>query len=437
VAHARASRGWRDLFAEIAQRGGFADQSHFARLFKRHFAMTWQRAAFAASVALLTGGCSLAAAGAPEKCGSSAPPAIQTQVVAAANDLGFALLRAKQNAFISPLSIAQALGVVYLGARGDTAKAFVKSSVAPPIDPAEFACASQNIRAALPQTDSGVTLQLANALWVAQGLALKDSFVEAARTGFGADVTPLDFGNPDAVRTINAWVNARTRGHISAILNHLNGADAVVTNAVYFKGLWDHAFAASQTASGRFFGAAGPTHVRFMNQTATFGYYAGAGFQLVRLGYRGDRFAMYVVLPTKGTGLTMERTLSGTFAQARQHASQRRVNLYLPRMHLEYSTDLVTALAQLGLGVAFSDRADFGGISDRPMQIGGVIHKTTLDVDEKGTTATAATAVVMQTTAIYEPQQPPVVVRVDHPFFCIVRDDRSGAVLFLGAISNL
>jgi serpin B len=173
-----------------------------------------------------------------------------------------------------------------------------------------------------------------------------------------------------------------------------------------------------------------------MNQTETFSYYAGSGYELVRLGYRGDRFAMYVVLPRQGTGLAMESTLGPAFATALAYATPRRVNLHLPKLHLAYETDLVSPLTNIGLGVAFSDGADFSGISDTSLKISGVIHKTTLDVDEAGTTATAATAVVMTATARYDPTVP-IVVKVDHPFFCIIRDDKTGAVLFLGAIGDV
>ena len=147
----------------------------------------------------------------------------QTRVVQAQNALGFSLLHAVsgKDAFISPFSIAQALGVVYLGARGATAKAFVKSSVVPPVDASEFACASQNLRAGLPRTEPDIALELANALWIRQGLSLKTAFVEKANAAFGADVSSLDFGNPDALRTINAWVNQRTKGHIPTILSSL------------------------------------------------------------------------------------------------------------------------------------------------------------------------------------------------------------------------
>lgn len=388
-------------------------------------------------LALLVAGCSSAAAEPAEKCSSAVAPGAAAQVVAAETTLGFALLRAKQNSVISPFSVAQALGVVYLGARGETARAFVKSSVVPPIDAASFACAAQNLRADLPQTDADVTLQFANALWVAQGLPLENAFVEKARDAFGAEVTALDFESPDAVRTINAWVSRRTKGHIPAILDSTGGAEAVVTNAVYFKGLWEEAFAPSQTSNDRFFGEAGPTRVRFMRQIANYGYYAGRGFQVVRLGYRGDRFAMYVVLPAQGSGLTMQGTLARALTQALGHVTRRRVDLHLPKLHLDYATNLIAPLSALGLGIAFSDRADFAGISAKPLKISSVIHKTTLDVDEQGTTATAATAVVMETTARLEPSVAPIVVKVDHPFFCIIRDDRSGAVLFLGAIATL
>lgn len=376
-------------------------------------------------------------AASPARCSSNVDAQTQTRVVTSENDLGFALLRrSPKNAFISPFSIGQALGVVYLGARGATAKAFVSASVVPPIDPTDFACASQNLRADLPATDPGLTLDFANALWVRQGLTLKTAFVDSASAAFGADVKSLDFTSPEALRTINAWVSERTRGHIPAILSRLGEAQAIVTNAVYFKGLWERTFAKSQTSPDRFFGAAGTTTVPFMKQTSTFPYYADAGFQIVRLGYRGDRFAMYVVLPTKVTGSAIENALGNSLANALSHAAPRQVELHLPKLHLNYDANLNAPLMNLGLAVAFSDRADFSGISDKPLQITSVVHKTTLDVDEAGTTATAATAVIMETTARYNPERP-VIVNVDRPFFCIIRDDRSGAVLFLGAIGDV
>jgi serine protease inhibitor len=394
-------------------------------------------ASFATALALLAYGCSASAA-VPSKCSSEVSPMTQTRVVQAQNDLGFSLLHAVsgKDAFISPFSIAQALGVVYLGARGATAKAFVKSSVVPPVDASEFACASENLRAGLPKTDADLALELANALWIRQGLSLKAAFVEKASVAFGADVSSLDFGSRDALHTINAWVNQRTKGHIPTILNSLDGAEAIVTNAVYFKALWEEAFTPGLTAPDKFMGATATTSVPFMNQTSTYSYYAGTGFELVRLGYRGDRFAMYVVLPKQGAGLAMESTLGDAFATALAHATPRRVNLHLPKLHLAYQTDLVSPLTDLGLGVAFSDGADFSGISDTSLKISNVIHKTTLDVDEAGTTATAATAVVMTATARYDPTVP-IVVKVDHPFFCIIRDDKTGAVLFLGAIGDV
>jgi serpin B len=144
---------------------------------------------------------------------------------------------------------------------------------------------------------------------------------------------------------------------------------------------------------------------------------------------------MYVVLPKQGTDLAMESELPRAFATALANATQRRVNLHLPKLHLSYEADLISPLRGAGLGIAFSDRADFGGISDRPLRISSVIHKTTLDVDEAGTTATAATAVMMPMSIQFGGA--PIVVNVDHPFFCVIRDDRSGAVLFLGAISDV
>jgi len=401
--------------------------------------MRWSNVAagFALVLAFLACDCAVQAADNSAKCSSEVSLPMQTRLVTAENALGFTLLHAStgKNVFISPLSIAQALGVAYLGARGTTAKAFIESSVVPPGDPSDFACASQHLRTGLPQADADAALEFANALWVRQGVSLKASFVEQAQTAFGADVTPLDFNSPDAARTINAWVSRRTHGHIPTIVNSVAGAEALITNAVYFKALWEQPFLASQTHTGRFLGTAGTTSVPFMNQTTTISYYAGPKFQFVRLGYRGGRFAMYVVLPKQGTDLAMESELPRAFATALANATQRRVNLHLPKLHLSYEADLISPLRGAGLGIAFSDRADFGGISDRPLRISSVIHKTTLDVDEAGTTATAATAVMMPMSIQFGGA--PIVVNVDHPFFCVIRDDRSGAVLFLGAISDV
>lgn len=391
----------------------------------------------------LTSGCSAARASdfsGVARCAVALPADTQTKVVNAENAFGFSLLHAAAHGgstILSPFSVGQALGVVYLGARGDTASAFVRSSVVAAIDVTQFACASQNLRAELAQPGAGAELEFANALWVRQSLTLKSAFVQSARDAFGAAVTSLDFTSPDALQTINGWVSTQTKGHIPTILSTLAGAEAVVTNAVYFKGTWEHPFSASQTAAGKFFGASGTTTTPFMKQTTSFSYYAGRGYQFVRLGYQGGRFAMYIVLPARGSGLSMEGTLAQSFSDALARASLRPVELHLPKMHLAYGANLVSPLKSLGLGVAFSDRADFGGISALPMKISGVIHKTTLDVDEKGTTATAATAIVMEATAIQVPQEPPVVVKVDHPFFCLIRDDRTGALLFLGAVGDV
>ena len=250
-----------------------------------------------------------------------------------------------KNVFISPFSIAQALGVVYLGARGATAKAFVKSSVVPAVDPSDFACASQNLRAGLPQTDADLALEFANALWVRQGLSLKTIVRRQGEGGVWCRRHVARLQQPRrAAHDQRVGQPADAKGTFPTILNSVAGAEAIVTNAVYFKALWEEAFMPRKRAPATSWARPRTTSVPFMNQTTTFSYYAGTGFELVRLGYRGDRFAMYVVLPKQGTGLAMESTLPDAFATARANATPRRVNLHLPKLHLAYETDLVSPL---------------------------------------------------------------------------------------------
>ena len=284
-------------------------------------------------------------------------------------------------------------------------------------------------------------LNAANALWGQQGLGYLPEFLHRAESGFGAGLRPVDFReDPGAARrTINAWVEAQTRDKIKDLLGPADvtaGTDLILTNAVYFKGTWAVPFPKSSTRDDPFHGGARPISAPTMHLTDQYGYFESADLQALRLPYLGNDLGMVVLLPRRRDGLAeIEATLTAGVVEGWiAGLARRRVEVALPRFRVEAGIGLGGILAGMGMPTAFGPRADFGGITaDRPLQLSGVIHKAFVDVNEEGTEAAAATAVMMKSQSIRAPV-PPVVFRADHPFLFLIRDDRSGSILFLGRV---
>ncbi len=365
-------------------------------------------------------------------------------ITAAGNDFGFKLLaRLAQatdgNVFFSPLSVSCGLTMALAGAGGRTRRGMTAALGLGAMTPDQSDRASGLLQSALSSQDPQVQLSVASALWANTTTRFSADFERRCREFYGAHVATLDFGSPAAVDAINGWVSRNTGGRIARLVSYsdIAQATAALTNAVYFHGLWQTPFEGDDTHDAPFTLTSGATKtVALMRQIGSLPHLDSADFQAVSLSYGSGRVSLVVFLPKPGISLeafigtldaeTWERWL-GAMRPAR-------LALLLPRFKAEYRATLNSALADVGMGAAFDIGADF-----RPMGLGGsllgpVIHQAVLEVDEEGTVAAAATAVVMMR-SLFRPNPVPV-MRVDRPFFCAIRDDETGALLFAGAIRD-
>ena len=249
----------------------------------------------------------------------------------------------------------------------------------------------------------------------------------------------LDFSSDAAKKTINDWVAGNTQNRIKSVIDDKIDASSVMflINTIYFKSDWRTPFAATDTYDATFHAANGDVAVKMMKKTDGFGYFENADLQAVRLPYSDGRTSMLVLLPKVGHEAATD-TLTATLwnaVLAGVGTGNQQLVLRLPRTNFEFKTELKTPLSDLGMPTAFTDLADFTGISsDVGLTIGSVIHKTFLAIDEKGTEAAAATSVDVRTTAM--PIEPGLKVTVDRPFVVAIIDDATGLPIFLGHIAT-
>lgn len=385
--------------------------------------------------------------GAEEKPASPAPP----ELIEATTQFTVDLFRAAAsggsgNVFASPLNVATALDMTALGARGETATQIAKVLHLPP-DRAfggigELAATVRGVIKAADGDDANVST--ANAGWFDEGETIRPEYIEAVRRSFGAEPHRVDFGrSPDAAReVINRWVAEQTREKIPDLLkpDHVRpGTSFVLTSAIYFKGYWQSPFDPKLTGDDTFQSPAGPVPAKMMNQpSGRLPYREDEEVQLVGLPYKEASLSMLVVLPRKPDGLAdVEASLTAAKIQGwATNLSPTAVNLSLPRFQSTAEFELKDVLSALGMPDAFDpSKADFSGITgDRDVILSAVVHKAFVEVEEKGTEAAAATAVVgLRMSAI---PRPPVVFRADRPFLYLIRDMTTGAILFIGRLAR-
>jgi len=359
-------------------------------------------------------------------------------------DLYRRLSRQEGNLFLSPFSISTALAMTCAGARGDTEKEMAQTLHfnLPPdrLHPA-FSALIGGLRTDFEK--SGYEFQIANRLWGQKGYPFLDSFLETIEKFYGAELALLDFKNAAerARRTINAWVEKETAGKIKdligpGVLNALTRL--VLTNAVYFKADWSRQFKKELTKEAPFHLSSGrDVTVSLMNRKDDFGYLEEEDLQVLELPYANGDLAMVILLPGKASGLAkLERSLTPENLDRWLSALRKReVNVYLPKFKLDSGFDLRSALSALGMSSAFTlGTADFSGMDGKKdLFISAVIHRAFVSVDEEGTEAAAATAVVM--TMGLSPDQPPV-FRADRSFVFLVRERATGGIIFIGRLED-
>lgn len=345
-----------------------------------------------------------------------------------------------KNVFVSPSSVAIALAMVYNGAGGETQQAIARSLEVQGMSLPDLNRANADLKNLLENADPQVQLAIANSLWARQGVPFKPDFIQRNQQFYQAEVTELNFANPQAVATINNWVSQNTRNKITKIVDRLTAEDVMVLiNAIYFKGNWTRKFDPQKTTKEPFYPLNGSQKSHpMMNQSGEYRYYENNQFQSVSLPYgSGQRMNMIVLLPKKTSSLAeLQRTLTAkNWEQWMRQLRSRRGAIQIPRFKLEYETELTKVLSQLGMASAFGNRADFSGISQIPTKIDQVKHKTFVEVNEEGTEAAAVTSIGIRATSVM-PVEEPFNLKVDRPFFCAIQDNQTGTVLFMGAIVN-
>ena len=345
------------------------------------------------------------------------------------------------NLFLSPVSLAGAFGPVAAGARGETRTAIDAALGFPGGAGEGLHPALGGLLRGVEREREGVALSIANALWLKHDLPMKPEFLRTGQQEYGAQVERLDFRQSAAsAKRINDWVSGETRGRIRELIaadSLDNDTALVVTNAVYFLADWADPFNASGTRDEPFYSPGGIRQIPLMSQGGHYRYFETDGFQAIDLPYKDPSLSMTVLLPKARGGLpSLEASLTGAKLRewlARIDAENpRKVYLHLPKLKMEESYNLVDPLRALGMGIAFTNRADFRGIAEADLLISQVVQKTFVRIDEKGTEAAAATGVEVELTSA--PPAPPPTFRADHPFFFVLRDKQSGAILFLGRV---
>jgi len=347
-----------------------------------------------------------------------------------------------ENLFFSPFSIHAALAMTATGARGATLEQLV-AVLHLPAD-AEALLAAGDLGRFYAAADRPYTLATANALWGQAGLAWDEGFRTALAERFGTGFEEADFQNrPEEERQrINAWVAARTEGRIGALLPA--GAVSELTrlclaSAIFFKGNWAEQFDIAATSPQPFHRADGPpAEVPLMHRRGRYDHARLDGFQLLAIPYRGQELEMVVVLPEAPDGLAaVEEQLTAEALLAWRRGGERiEVDLWLPRFRLDDGFDPVRHLEALGLIDLFKiGTADLAGMTKTErLSVSRVLHKALVIVDEEGTEAAAATAVIAN--APGPPPPKPVEFRADRPFLFLIRDARHDTILFLGRFTG-
>jgi serpin B len=382
-------------------------------------------------------------AGASGSPAAPPPPAAQG-LSHAHNAFGFKVLKTLEqgegnnNVFISPSSIAIALSMVYNGARGQTKTAMEKALELQGMDIDQVNRQSRDLINLLKNPDPKVQLTVANSVWARKGVSFRPEFLKTVLNFYQAQATALDFHSAGAANTINAWVNEKTRGKIPIIVQPPIPPDMVMylINAVYFKGSWSTEFDKKLTEDRPFTPAGGPPAKRpLMKQHGWLPYLETDDFQSVSLPYgKNHRLSMVVFLPKKDLKTLLGKLDSNSWDFWMTHYSNTEGTILLPRFKMEYEKELRGTLTQLGMGLAFQDDADLGGIGPH-LSISEVKHKTYVDVNEEGTEAAAVTSVGVRATAVHV-EPPTFYMEVNRPFLFAIRDSQSGEVLFLGVVQK-
>jgi len=372
----------------------------------------------------------------------------QKGVIDSANRFAFDLFKpalaaanGTENIMISPFSITSALSMTLNGATGETFNAMRKTLGLEQKTLEQINNTYLKLMTEMVPVDKRVVVEIANSVWVEKRLIVKQPFITELQKSYKAEARDIDVTNPDAVNIVNGWIAEKTHDKITDMLDKLDPDLAMLLiNAVYFNGKWRYRFDKAETREEPFYSTPSVSKtVPMMHQTENLKAVKSNNLTIAEIPYGQGNYTMVVVLPDENVttsdvanALTpsMWQEWMGLLAE-----NTHKVDLSIPRFKYMYKRLLNDDLIGLGMGIAFSDFANFDNISDQGLKISRVLHQTFIDTNEEGTEAAAATVVEIVLTSA---SPTPLVVKIilDHPFLYFIRETSTGAVLFMGRVSD-
>jgi serpin B len=342
-----------------------------------------------------------------------------------------------ENIIISPLSISYALSMTVNGANAATRDSMLKALRVNNTTTDELNQSYKDLTAALLSVDKRVLISIANSVWTENNFVVKKPFTDILTGFYAAEAKSFDINDATAPDQMNKWIEDHTNGLIKEMIDKLNDNTVMMLiNAIYFKGKWKVQFDKNATST-RSFSITGGSYVNVpsMHQEVAHKVYQGSGFVMAEVPYGQGNFVMDIILPDNNGFSSVTPVLTdNNFKTWVSSLSERKVNLYLPRFKYDFKKKLKDVLSLMGMGIAFTDAADFSNISDLGLLINEVTHQAFIETNEEGTEAAAATVVDIGVTSIGP--DTPLLIDVNHPFIYFIRETTTNTIMFMGKVTD-
>lgn len=368
---------------------------------------------------------------------------LEKTVVEKSNNFAFKIFREinkqtpGENVFISPLSLYMALGMTYNGADSETKEAMADVLDVKDLTDIQFNETVKTIIELLINLDPSVVMKIANSIWIKENFPVEDDFIATNQNYFNASVRRLNFSDPSSANIINNWVKENTAGYIEKVIENIPPQMVMyLINAIFFDAKWKYQFDKNLTYDADFTLPDGSvTNCKMMKQEKLFSVQFNDNFSAVDLPYGNAGFSMTILLPQENQGINsfINSITPGNWIDWMQSFNEANVVIGKPKYKFEYEVeDLKEALSQIGMEISFDPyRADFTRINkDGGLYIDEAIHKTYIEVDEEGTKAAAVTSIGVGLVSL-----PPAII-LDRPFLFVIRENKSGTILFMGKVAN-
>lgn len=368
----------------------------------------------------------------------------QTALIESGNEFAFDIFKniisgenEGKNVMISPLSISSALSMTINGANGETREAMLEALRLKGITVDAVNKAYRDLTKALISVDKRVLISIANSVWTEDDFNVKKAFIDVLTQYYDAQSEAFDINDPNAPARMNAWIENKTNGLIKDMIESLDDNTVMLLiNAIYFKGKWASEFDRTKTENLPFYLTSGSVNVPMMKQKSDFSVYEGNGFVMAEFPYGQGNFVMDVILPDQSSSLsgTMNLITDANFNGWISQMRKRETDVTFPKFKYGFKKKLKDVLSNMGMGIAFTDAADFSNISEQyDLLINEVTHQSFIETDEEGTEAAAATVVEIGLTSVGPTS---FEFRMDRPFIFIIRETTTNSILFMGRVAD-